>query len=388
MIDAPHSSLPTSVDVLVVGAGVVGLAHAAEALDRGLSVLVVDRDHRATGASIRNFGHACVTAQSGELLDLALVARERWLGYARDGGFFSVASGAVAVARSGAELAVLEELSASRESGQVALLTAPETVARIGGAGDADIVGGAFLRDDVRVDPRGAVAGLAALLADRGARFAWGTAYLGWEDGIVRTSRGTVRAARTIVCVGHDVDQLFPDLAAAHGVQRCGLQMALVEPPAGLRIAPAVLTGTSMLRYPAFAETAAAEALGVEVRGTAPELVDIGANIMLTQRPDGSLIVGDSHRYDLTLDPFLDEAVSDVLLDAVARVLGVPSLRSGGFRVRERWMGVYASAPEPFLVAHPEDGLSVVSVTSGVGMTISHGLAARTWAGLDAAVAV
>jgi FAD dependent oxidoreductase TIGR03364 len=365
-------------DVVVVGAGVIGLAHAAEAVDRGLRVLVVERDHHATGASVRNFGHACVTAQTGDMLDLAVVARERWLRHGEDGGFFAVASGAVAVARSRAELAVLEELSASRDPDQVRLLSAPETVGRIGGVGDPTILGGAFLRDDLRVDPREAVAGLAALLASRGAVFRWGTAFLGWEDGVVRTSRGDVRATRTIVCVGHDVDQVFPEIAARYGVRRCGLQMALVDAPAGLSIAPAVLTGTSMLRYPAFVATDAASPLRREIRDSRPELVDMDANVMLTQRPDGSLIVGDSHRYDLTLDPFLDEGVSETLLAEVATLLG-----TGRLRVRQRWMGVYAHAPEPYLVDEPADGLTVVTVTSGVGMTISHGLAARTWEALD-----
>ena len=83
-------------DVLVVGAGIVGLAHACVAVARGLSVTIIDRDARAIGASVRNFGHCCVTAQSGDLLDLALVAREKWLDHARLAGFYSIASGAIA----------------------------------------------------------------------------------------------------------------------------------------------------------------------------------------------------------------------------------------------------------------------------------------------------
>lgn len=375
-------------DVVVVGAGVVGLAHAAEALDRGLRVLVVERDLRAVGASIRNFGHACVTAQTEQLLDFAMVSRERWLHYANAGGFFAVASGAVAVARSAEEQAVLEELSAAREPGQIALLGTDAVRAHLGGSADDAVIGGAFLRDDVRVDPREAVAGLAALLAERGARFWWGTSFLGHEaaassgdgDGVVHTTRGRVRAARTIVCVGHDVDRLYPEIADEHGIRRCGLQMARVAAPDGRRIAPAVLSGTSMLRYPAFVATDANAALRSQLVAAEPDLIDIDANIMLTQRPDGTLIVGDSHRYDRTMDPFLSEQTSDTLLDAIARLLGVPSLQ-----VVERWLGVYASAPQPYLVAHPEAGLTLVSVTSGVGMTISHGLAHAVWRELDGA---
>jgi hypothetical protein len=136
-----------------------------------------------------------------------------------------------------------------------------------------------------------------------------------------------------------------------------------------------VLTGTSMLRYPAFVETDAAAALRAEMAAEHPELVDIVANVMFTQRPDGTLLVGDSHRYALTQDPFLTEATSNTLLEAVARILGASSLT-----VLERWQGVYASSPrQPFLIAEPEPGVTAAIVTSGVGMTISLGLAEKTF---------
>lgn len=48
-------------DLAVVGAGIVGLAHALAATRAGLSVVVIDREARANGASIRNFGFVAVT---------------------------------------------------------------------------------------------------------------------------------------------------------------------------------------------------------------------------------------------------------------------------------------------------------------------------------------
>ena len=51
-------------DLLVVGAGIVGMAHAYEAKKRGLSVAIVEQNTRCTGASIRNFGFITVSGLS------------------------------------------------------------------------------------------------------------------------------------------------------------------------------------------------------------------------------------------------------------------------------------------------------------------------------------
>jgi FAD dependent oxidoreductase TIGR03364 len=207
----------------------------------------------------------------------------------------------------------------------------------------------------------------------------WRTSYLGHDGDRALTSRGTIRAAHTIVCVGHDLDYVYPALAELHGVERCALQMAVVQAPDDRRISPAVLTGTSMLRYPGFTETVAAGALRDRVTADDAELIRIGANVMFTQRPDGTILAGDSHLYGATVDPFLRESTTDPLLERITAVLGVPRLR-----VLERWQGVYASSSQhPYLVASTSPGVTAVTVTSGIGMTISFGLAARVLSGLS-----
>ena len=50
-------------DVIVAGMGIVGMAHAYAAARKGMRVLVVDTDHQASGASVRNFGFITVTGQ-------------------------------------------------------------------------------------------------------------------------------------------------------------------------------------------------------------------------------------------------------------------------------------------------------------------------------------
>ncbi|MEV1024266.1 TIGR03364 family FAD-dependent oxidoreductase [Streptomyces sp. NPDC050264] len=367
-------------DLVVVGAGIVGLAHAVEAVRRGLRVTVVERDLRPVGASVRNFGHCCVTAQRGGLLDLATRSRTGWLDAAARAGLWAPEAGALVVARSATELAVLEELRDERGADAVRLRTRDEVGDALGrSAGERDdLVGGALLPADLRVNPREAAPRLAAWLAEQpGVRVVWGTNVTGVETGTVHTSRGPVHGDQILLCVGHDLDRLYPEEAAAHGIERCRLSMARVEAPAGFRTDAAVLTATSMLRYDAFTATPSAAALRAEVSGHSAELLDVVANVMFTRMPDGSVLAGDSHAYDATEIPFQDEAVSTLLLREVARVLGVREVR-----VTERWQGVYASSARgPLLVRDVAPGVRALSVTSGVGMTLSFGLAAATFDG-------
>ena len=83
------ATTPSRVDLAIVGAGVVGLAHAVEAIHRGLSVVVIERDERPIGASVRNFGHVCLTGQVGDAFQWALAARDRWLALSADAGFWA-----------------------------------------------------------------------------------------------------------------------------------------------------------------------------------------------------------------------------------------------------------------------------------------------------------
>ncbi|NYI77541.1 TIGR03364 family FAD-dependent oxidoreductase [Nocardioides panzhihuensis] len=374
-----HTSTPDgAADLVVVGAGIVGLAHAVEGLARGLKVHVVERDERAVGASIRNFGHICTTVQSGQALAYAVPARERWLALAAKAGFGLREAGTVALARSEAEMAVLEEFAAARGAEQARVLDAGATRELFPPAA-ADVLGGAHLPLDLRVDPREALPAIAAWLETEGVRFSWAT-HVGSIDPVagavdVHTSRGTIRSAHVVHAAGHDVDRLFPRVAEEAGVRRCRLQMLEVAPPGDVEIGPAVLTGLSMLRYGGFAETAAAADVRRQLEQTSPELLDVVMNLMLTQRPGtggrpGSIVLGDTHHYDRTHLPFDDEHVAELVLREGARLLGAP------LTVRRRWRGVYADSPHTdFLVEEPFPGLRVVSVTSGIGMTTALGLA-------------
>jgi glycine/D-amino acid oxidase-like deaminating enzyme len=127
---------------------------------------------------------------------------------------------------------------------------------------------------------------------------------------------------------------------------------------------------TSMVRWPGVRPSCSAHALNDTRFSNGPELLDRVVNLMLTQRTDGSVILGDTHHYDRTHQPFDDEGVAELLLREGARLLGAK------LTVRRRWRGLYAESPvTDFLIAQPHPGTRVVLVTTGIGMTTALGIA-------------
>lgn len=345
-------------DLAVVGAGIVGLGHAAAALERGLRVVVIDRATAITGSSIRNFGQIGTSVHTGVAAEYADLSRDIWLRLAERAGFWARETGSVLVARAADELAVLEE------AGLGELLTASQVSDLVPVVG---AVGGMRRTRDLQVDPREAAPAIARYLEAQGVEFRWRTSAVGVSPGTLHTARGDISADAIVFAVNFDVDQLFPEIAEAHGVERCGLDMLLAD---GVGLTIPVLTGTSMLRYRAFADTRAAAAVRERYARETPELFERDVNQMYAERPDGTLLVGDTHYRGTAIAPFQDEEAFELLLRLSTDLFGRP------LRVRQRWQGVYASAPEPFLIAAPGDGIRVVSVTTGIGMTTGLGLAA------------
>jgi FAD dependent oxidoreductase TIGR03364 len=363
-------------DICVVGTGIVGLAHALEARRRNLRVVVLDRDARAVGASVRNFGHVFTAAVAdGEDLECALLARERWLELADGADVGLVTEGTVVIARSEDELAVLEAAAANERRG-ARMITGPQ-------AGDlapiptGELCGALHAGLDLRVDPRRAVGALAGrLLQDPGAELRLSASLDAVEPGVVMAGAGLqVRAPVVLVCPGADYRSLPSELRPGlEDLQLCRLQMLRVASPGGRRFGPALATGLSLIRYPAFAGRPEAEPLRARIEAERPELVASGIHLLVTQLAGGDLVVGDTHDYDQPPSPFSEERLDDLLLAEAVRLLGADRLS-----VCERWQGLYPTSPiRGMHRTEPLPGVHVLEVTSGLGMTMSFGYAVAT----------
>jgi FAD dependent oxidoreductase TIGR03364 len=358
-------------DLAVVGAGIVGLACALAAARRGKRVVVIDRDAQANGASIRNFGFVTVTGQErGEMWRRARRSRDVWAEAAALAGIPILHRGLVMTARRDEAVGVLEAFLET-EMGEGCRLLAPGEARR-----DHPHLAGQDLRaalwspHDLRVESREAIPGLAAWLAERHAvRFLWGAAAVAVETGRVTTSRGVVEAEAVAVCPGDDLYSLFPERVAAAGVTRCKLQMLRLADP-GYRLAAAVMSDLGLARYAGYAALPQAAGLVARLKAEQPRHLANGVHLIVVQSADGSLVVGDSHHYAPTPDPFSQQQVDDLILEEFAAVFG-PAVPA----IVERWTGTYASAVDrTVLVDAPLPGVRLVMVTTGAGASTGFAL--------------
>jgi FAD dependent oxidoreductase TIGR03364 len=365
-------------DLAVVGAGIVGLAHAWVAARAGLRVVVLDRDHRPNGASVRNFGFVTVTGQgAGDTWRRARRSRDVWAEVAPLAGIEVLHRGLSVVAHTPEALDVAAEFAAGPMGGGCEVLGRAEALRRFPYLASRAIEGALASPHELRVESRTAVPRLAAWLAERhGVEFRFGAAAVEVGPGLVRTPLGAVRAGAVAVCPGHDYRTLLPGVFAGRGLRECKLHMLRLSDP-GWRLGAAVMSDLGLLRYRGYADCPSLPRLAARWRAEAPELIADGIHLIAVQGADGSLVVGDSHHYAPTVDDFAPEEVDARILALAARALDLS--RS---RVSERWIGVYGSGPDDAVVERVEPGLGVAAVTSGTGASTAFGLAEDSLRGL------
>jgi FAD dependent oxidoreductase TIGR03364 len=354
---------------------VLGLAHAVLAAQAGLRVCLLERNARAIGASIRNFGFITVTGQQrGAFWALARRSAELWEDVAPRAGLQVLHRGLSVAVRSPEAEAVLAAFLAT-EMGEGCRLLAP---AEAGLPLQPEV--SAVLRSphELRVESREAIPQLAAwAAAELGVEVRFGAHVHAVEPGAVQTSDGPVAARRVIVCPGDDLNGLFAARMAARGVSRCQLQMLRLADP-GVRLPTAVMSDLGLIRYLGYADLPEAQALKTRLAAEYPQALAEGVHLIVVQSADGSLVVGDSHRYDPAPVPFADDYVDALILDEYRRVLGAPP------PIIERWTGTYAVSDQGlYFIDQPAPDVRLVVVTCGAGASTAFGIAEQTLQSLD-----
>ncbi|MEU7348568.1 TIGR03364 family FAD-dependent oxidoreductase [Streptomyces bacillaris] len=366
--------------VIVVGAGVVGTMHAWHAVSRGHEVVQIERESEARGASLRNFGQIWVSGRAGgEELETALRARELWEGIGRRvPGLGFRACGSLTPLRTPAEAAVAEAAVARPDAAArgYKLLTAGEARA-LNPALRGEFTAALWCERDAAVEPRTAQLVLKQQLLASG-RYT----YLGGREvrevvgaAAVRDDHGDVHAGDAVIlATGAWLGGLVRELAGPDlPVRRVRLQMMQTD-PLGEPLTTSVADADSFRYYPAY-RGEALDALNAH-QPQDPVAAEHRMQLLMVQRNDGGLTIGDTHEYE---HPFAFDTVEEPyehLARVVEAFLGRPLPR-----IRHRWAGVYAQCTDTSRVVHRQqvaDGVWLVTGPGGRGMTCSPAIAETT----------
>jgi FAD dependent oxidoreductase TIGR03364 len=371
----------TVAGVVVVGGGVVGTMHAFAARRRGLEVVQLERDAGPRSASVRNFGLVWVSGRAaGPEFALAQRARELWeeIGSAVPGVGFR-ARGSLTIARTAAEFAVCEQAAAAPEAGERGFeLLDTEGVRKANPALRGRFAGGLLCHRDASVEPREVLGALRDHLADDpGYTFLPGRQAVELADGGVRDHTGAWHRGDLVVrATGAALTGVGGEHLAAAPIRRCRLQM-MQTAPLGEELTTSVADGDSLRYYPAYRDAGLGE-LGPQ----SPVAAEHGMQLLMVQRADGGLTIGDTHAYDEPFDFDVHEPPFDHLREVAEALLGRPLPP-----VQRRWAGVYCETTDGSLYYRSTLRPGVIAVTApgGRGMTCSPAIAEETFESWDEA---
>jgi D-hydroxyproline dehydrogenase subunit beta len=362
-------------DVAIVGSGIVGLAHAYMALRRGLRVVLFERDEFAVGASVRNFGLVWPIGQEpGKGLERALRSRAHWQEIAERAGIWCNPNGSLHLAYAEDELAVLEEfVTRNSNSGyQCELISAAEAVRKSPAIRQEGLRGALWSTTEMTVYSREAIRKLPIWLEEKMGlvrRFNQLITEIHLPE--IHAGRETWEVDRVVVCSGPEFQSLYPQAYAQANLTKCKLQMMKLIPREPISWGPSLCAGLTLGHYAAFSSCVALPAVLARFDRENPQLRENGIHILVSQTPAGELIVGDSHQYGLTHEPFDAEKINQLILEYLNRFLPLSD-----YHVAERWHGIYPKCEgQLHVVMEPTPGVQLVNGLGGAGMTLSFGLA-------------
>lgn len=362
---------------IVVGAGILGLAVSKALSVRGYRVKVFERTHKATGASIRNFGMVWPIGQpEGQLYERAMRSRSIWQEIGETGAFWYEPAGSLHLAYHDDEWNVLQELYEQFKSQRAVKIISPAAALQKSDAVvSQNLKGALYSPGELIVDPREAIAALPAYLEKQyEVEFNWGKCVSYIADNTVYVGNDETHEADIVfVCSGSDFETLYPEVFAEQSITKCKLQMMrFAAQPGNWRIGPALCGGLSLTHYKSFSQAPSLDILKKRYAEQLPAYLEWGIHVMVSQNGRGELVVGDSHEYGLTHDPFDREHINTLIVDYLKTFA---SVKDG--RIAETWNGIYAKLTngETDLFLSPEPGVYIITGVGGAGMTLSFGLA-------------
>ena len=365
---------------IVVGAGIVGLATARALSLKGYQVTVIERNQKAIGASIRNFGMVWPIGQpDGVLYKRAIRSKEIWKEIADSINIWYDEVGSLHLAYHDDEWEVLQELHKqfSENERPVKLLSPNEILTEFNGINPSGLRGGLYSSTETIIDPREAIQKVPEYLKEYlGVSFIWNTTITEISNNQLKAGNQIFEADIIFVCSGSDFETLYPELFADQAITKCKLQMMRFAPEQkDWRIGTSICGGLSLIHYQSFKAAASLFKLKSRYNADMGVYLDNGIHVMVSQNQLGELTVGDTHEYANTFEPFDKANLNELVLNYL-KSFAITS----DWNLIQTWHGIYPkmtnSATE--LLLYPAPNVYILNGLGGNGMTLSFGLAEET----------
>ncbi len=380
-MSSPLTPNSNHADVIVIGSGVLGAFHAYFAAQKGYKTLLLERNALPTDASTRNFGMVVqsIVETEGEWAEYAHATREIYQAIQQECDISVNIPGSLYLASTEAERVVLEEFAHLYASVyNCSYLTAGEIRYRYPFA-QADYCQGALhFTNDFTIEPRRLLKQWLPYFTEREqVQYVPYTNVVSVESSgqqcVVKDARGTTFTAEQVfVCSGAEYRTLFPDFFRTSGLRICKLQMMQTVALPLHTLPLSILSGLSILRYPAFNSTPSYEKL--REQPVDADLREYGIHLLFKQAMDGSVIIGDSHEYSDFQDASVSEEytncrINDAILRYGQRMLTLPS-----WEIEQMWNGYYLLHPQRAVYTETINGnIHITTGIAGKGMSTGPG---------------
>ena len=363
--------------IAIVGGGIVGLAHAYWAQKSGHQVILFERNSKAHGASVRNFGLIWPIGQKeGKNRRLALDSRNTWIELSEKAGFWLNQNGSLHLAYQPLEWEVLNQFVQNTPSASYDLLETSKLISRSPYLNTQNLIGGLVSETECTVNPREALQKLADYLNSLPkVSIFYEEVVLDINATHITTSRRKEPMDLAIVCSGIDYQTLFQDFFEKEPLTKCKLQMMKGVGTPELPLGPTLCGGLTLLHYQSFHRCPSLSLLNENISKEWTGYQELGIHVMLAQHDQFELIIGDSHQYGSEISPFDNQKIDDMILDYLNSFARLP-----GLEIIERWHGVYSKTTDGtnYIRVKPANNVTVVTGLGGAGMTLSFGIAKET----------
>lgn len=319
-------------DLIIIGAGVLGTFHAYSAAQKGLKVLLIEKDSKPRQATVRNFGQVVPSGMSLPLQPIALRSLEIYHQLQEKVDISARKNGSWYIASDDQEMKMLEEMATINiNTGYNSeIYDALQTLTFNPALRKEYVKGALFFPEEFSVNPLKMIYSVITYITQElNVDYLPNTKMIAMENKSTevrcRDSSGEIyRASKAVICNGHDYQSLFPKRFLESNIELVKLQMMRTRPLPSVKLVGNILTGRSIRRYESFRSCQS----WVGNRQN-DKLEKYGIHILFKQEIDGSIILGDSHEYADIINaadlPFkMNQSINELMINEAQKIAQLP----------------------------------------------------------------